>query len=78
MLTGSTDPKAIGRVAAYEIYAVLGRGSMGIVLDAFDTVLHRRVAINGARAAACDEPDCPSSRCRAGRWRWTQSPGEGN
>jgi serine/threonine protein kinase len=44
-LTRSTDPKAIGRIAAYEIYAVLGRGGMGVVLDAFDTVLHRRVAI---------------------------------
>jgi tRNA A-37 threonylcarbamoyl transferase component Bud32 len=31
--------------AAYEIYDVRGRGGMGIVLDAFDTVLHRRVAI---------------------------------
>jgi serine/threonine-protein kinase len=45
ILTRSTDPKAIGRIAAYEIYDVLGRGGMGIVLDAFDTVLHRRVAI---------------------------------
>jgi serine/threonine protein kinase len=45
MLTRSTDPKAIGRLSAYEIYDVLGRGGMGIVLDAFDTVLHRRVAI---------------------------------
>ncbi len=45
LLARSTDPKAIGRIAAYEIYDVLGRGGMGIVLDAFDTVLHRRVAI---------------------------------
>src|SRR5262249_48030508 len=45
MLAPSTDPKVIGRIAAYEISGVLGRGGMGIVLDAFDTVLHRRVAI---------------------------------
>ena len=45
VLARSTDPKAIGRIAAYEVYDVLGRGGMGIVLDAFDTVLHRRVAI---------------------------------
>ena len=45
LLAPSTDPKAIGRIAAYEIHDLLGRGGMGIVLDAFDTVLHRRVAI---------------------------------
>jgi hypothetical protein len=45
MLARSTDPKAIGRIGAYEINDVLGRGGMGVVLDAFDTALHRRVAI---------------------------------
>src|SRR5437660_4917856 len=39
VLAPSTDPKAIGRIAAYEIYDLLGRGGMGIVFDAFDTVL---------------------------------------
>ncbi|TMQ28922.1 MAG: serine/threonine protein kinase, partial [Planctomycetota bacterium] len=41
----SLDPKAIGKIANYEVLRVLGRGGMGVVLDAFDTVLHRRVAI---------------------------------
>ncbi len=45
MFARSADPRAIGRIAAHEIYDVLGRGGMGIVLDAFDTALHRRVAI---------------------------------
>jgi serine/threonine-protein kinase len=45
LLGRSTDSRAIGRIATYEIHDMLGRGGMGIVLDAFDTVLHRRVAI---------------------------------
>jgi eukaryotic-like serine/threonine-protein kinase len=45
LLVPSDDPRAIGRIDTYEIYDILGRGGMGIVLDAFDTVLHRRVAI---------------------------------
>src|SRR5687768_13029684 len=35
VLARSTDPKALGRIATYEISGVLGRGGMGIVLDAF-------------------------------------------
>jgi tRNA A-37 threonylcarbamoyl transferase component Bud32 len=44
-LLKSSDPSAIGRISNYKVLSVLGRGGMGIVLDAFDTLLHRRVAI---------------------------------
>ncbi|MDR3639220.1 MAG: serine/threonine-protein kinase [Isosphaeraceae bacterium] len=38
-------PGSLGRLAHYEIFNVIGRGAMGVVLRAFDTVLSRTVAI---------------------------------
>lgn len=39
------DPAMIGRIGPYEISALLGRGSAGIVLKGFDRALNRNVAI---------------------------------
>jgi serine/threonine-protein kinase len=44
-LEASDFPKSIGRLGGYEVLEVLGRGGWGIVLKAFDTSLHRPVAI---------------------------------
>lgn len=38
-------PGRLGRLGPYEVTDVIGRGGMGIVLKAFDTKLHRIVAI---------------------------------
>ena len=38
-------PGHIGRFGPYEVSEVLGRGGMGVVLKAFDTALHRPVAV---------------------------------
>jgi serine/threonine protein kinase len=38
-------PDALGRIGHYEVLQVLGRGGFGIVFRAFDTVLHRVVAV---------------------------------
>src|SRR5262245_57773840 len=38
-------PGQIGKLAQYEVLEVVGSGGMGIVLKAFDTKLHRVVAI---------------------------------
>ncbi|MDB5391282.1 MAG: serine/threonine protein kinase [Planctomycetaceae bacterium] len=44
-LDPSEDPTKLGRLGAYEIDSVIGRGGMGIVLKAFDAALNRHVAI---------------------------------
>ena len=44
-LSPSDDPEAIGRLGAYEITGIIGRGGMGLVLKGFDAALNRFVAI---------------------------------
>jgi len=44
-LSPPDQPRQLGRLDHYAITAVVGRGGMGIVLKAFDSTLHRVVAI---------------------------------
>ena len=44
-LSPSEDPKFVGRLGSYEVVGVVGQGSTGIVLKAFEPRLNRFVAI---------------------------------
>ena len=44
-LQPATDSAYLGRLAQFDVMRVLGRGGMGLVLEAFDTRLQRNVAI---------------------------------
>ncbi len=44
-LEAPSHPELLGRIGRYEIERVLGTGGMGVVLRAFDSDLHRVVAI---------------------------------
>lgn len=44
-LDPATDSTLLGRIAQYQVQGVIGQGSMGMVLKAFDEELHRIVAI---------------------------------
>jgi serine/threonine protein kinase len=44
-LAGSQRPGSLGRLGHYEVLEVVGKGTMGIVLRAFDEKLHRVVAL---------------------------------
>lgn len=45
VLATAKHPEMLGRLGRYDVESVVGRGGMGIVLRAFDTELHRPVAI---------------------------------
>jgi serine/threonine protein kinase len=70
-LSPSTDPAYLGRLAHFEVMRVLGRGGMGIVLEAFDSRLQRNVALkvldpelahdNTARQRFCREARAAAS-----------------
>jgi len=44
-LSPPTRPDSLGRIGHYEVLQVVGQGGFGIVLRAFDEVLHRMVAL---------------------------------
>src|SRR5262245_8255440 len=69
-LSPSADPAYLGRLAHFEVMRVLGRGGMGIVLDAFDSRLQRNVALKVldpevAHDETARQRFCPEARAAA-------------
>ena len=54
MLTPTEDPQYLGRLGGYEVCGLIGRGSTGIVLKAFEPKLNRFVAIKVLSPALAD------------------------
>ncbi len=66
-LAPSDDPAYIGQLHHFQVARVIGRGGMGIVLEAFDTHLRRSVAIK-VLSPQFQENDTARQRfCREGR-----------
>ncbi|QEG22849.1 WD40 repeat domain-containing serine/threonine protein kinase [Mariniblastus fucicola] len=66
-LSPSDDPDSLGKLQHFEISRIIGRGGMGVVLDAFDTHLHRRVAIKVLNPRFQQDEIARQRFCREGR-----------
>lgn len=66
-LKKSDDPAYIGRLHHFEVSRVIGRGGMGIVLEAFDTHLQRNVAIKVLNPEYAKNDVARQRFCREGR-----------
>ncbi|EMI16100.1 protein containing Serine/threonine protein kinase [Rhodopirellula maiorica SM1] len=66
-LEPSDDPAYLGRLDHFQIARVIGRGGMGIVLEAFDTHLQRSVAIKVLNPEFAKNDTARQRFCREGR-----------
>ncbi len=66
-LEPSDDPAYLGRLHHFQIARVIGRGGMGIVLEAFDTHLHRTVALKVLNPQFQANDNAKQRFCREGR-----------
>lgn len=66
-LDAPDDPAYIGKLQHFQISRVIGRGGMGIVLEAFDTHLQRHVAIKILNPKFQENDIARQRFCREGR-----------
>ncbi len=62
-----TDPAYLGRLAQFDVMRIIGRGGMGIVLEAFDSRLQRHVAIKVLDPDLADDELSRQRFCREAR-----------
>src|SRR5438094_9141500 len=58
---------ALGNIGKYELRRQIGRGAMGVVYEAFDTVIERRVALKMLRTEVFPPEQLPEVRARLKR-----------
>lgn len=66
-LQPATDPAYLGRLGHFDVMRVLGRGGMGIVLEAFDSKLQRHVALKVLDPDLADDELARQRFCREAR-----------
>jgi hypothetical protein len=66
-LRPATDPAYLGRLAHFDVMRVLGRGGMGIVLEAFDSRLQRNVALKVLDPELAHDETARKRFCREAR-----------
>lgn len=62
-----TDAAYLGRLAQFDVMRVLGRGGMGVVLEAFDSRLQRNVALKVLDPELAGDPVAGQRFCREAR-----------
>jgi len=66
-LESPTDPAYLGRMAHFDVMRVLGRGGMGVVLEAFDSRLQRNVALKVLSPELANDETAKHRFCREAR-----------
>ena len=66
-LQPATDAAYLGRLAHFDVMRVLGRGGMGVVLEAFDSRLQRNVALKVLDPELADDEIARQRFCREAR-----------
>jgi len=66
-LQPATDPAYVGRLAHFDVMRVIGRGGMGIVLEAFDSKLQRNVALKVLDPDVAHDETARQRFCREAR-----------
>lgn len=63
----ATDGVYLGRLGQFDVMRVIGRGGMGVVLEAFDSRLHRNVAVKVLDPELADDDLSRQRFCREAR-----------
>jgi serine/threonine protein kinase len=66
-LRPATDPAYLGRIGHFDVMRVLGRGGMGVVLEAFDSHLQRNVALKVLDPDLSNDDTAKQRFCREAR-----------